>query len=465
MRALKIILLSAIVTLAAAAAVFFYSRNHRGPVTSQMSAVSPLSHYSYFSQPGFFDDAYAAAAKLPTTTPSGNIAGILVNHHLLASSFIAQEFNLVATSVPLTVLLISPNHFDAGRADVITSAAQWQTPYGVLPPDGQLINQLTSHQSSSNSSGAWQATSGIASIEESPFGQEHGISGIVAFIKKSLPNAKVVPVIFNNRIKLQEAIDSADKYYAILPNNVLVVGSFDFSHYLPSHAADFHDIDNLAAVTNFDLAKIYALDIDSRPGLAFFLELLKDRGAQNFHLLQSSNSAKLTHRDILETTSYIDGYFTSGPAATSTVQTSLSLPVMPQITSHLQKNSPEYALTYMERFFYGQDVTIKGEKGCKGINGITVCQGAAQNRVEIKGGQITIDASGNLFDKTSLAVGVATQNHRTTIFLFPIGFDGKQVKLLIGQENDTVLAEMAKNSRVSAEIKTEIRNGVVTINN
>jgi len=127
---------------------------------------------------------------------------------------------------------------------------------------------------------------------------------------------------------LLQAVSLADEYHQLLPNNILIAGSFDFSHYLTSGAADFHDIANLADVESFNFADIYNLDIDSRPGLAFFLDLLKDNGGQNFHLLEHSNSAKLAHQDILETTSYIDGYFTAGSATTSSVNTVLVLPAI-----------------------------------------------------------------------------------------------------------------------------------------
>jgi len=93
-------------------------------------------HYSYFSQAGFYEQAYAAARQTPAADKSG-IKGVLVNHHLFAASFIAETFNAVATIAPVTVLLISPNHFDAGKgrrdyfrgklADALWNFARGQT--------------------------------------------------------------------------------------------------------------------------------------------------------------------------------------------------------------------------------------------------------------------------------------------------------------------------------------------------
>lgn len=462
-------------------------------------AVADNFHYSYFSQPDFFDQAYSLAKS--TSTPE-NIKGIIVNHHLLASSFIAETFNVVATNAPLTVLLVSPNHFDAGRAGIITSSAAWKTPYGELESDLELINQLTTQK--------------IAAIEEPPFEQEHGISGIVAFIKKSLPNAKVIPVIFKNRMPVSEAQKLADDFHQILPKNTLLVGSFDFSHYLTSRAADFHDINSMEAVENFNFSKIKNLDIDSRPGLAFFLRLLKNNSSQNFHLLEHSNSSKLVKQDILETTSYIDGYFTAGLPALSSAETLLSLPSVlpaPETPSLVDKDNRKYALTYMERLFFGQDETVSffplsnsmelesernvlsrlgiglvavnyqdyqlgdikirlvncnGDKGgekVKGADGaaVVICQGSDKNRLEIAENKPVIYAVGNLFSKNSLAIGLGLKNNQLQIFLLPIGFKEGQVKLLIGQESGTVLKEMAAVSAVSQDIKNQIKSGIISI--
>jgi AmmeMemoRadiSam system protein B len=394
-------------------------------------------HYSYFSQAEFFDQAYADAKK-SAKQPSG-IKAILVNHHLLASSYIAEAFNAVATNAPITVLLISPNHFDAGKGNIIASAESWQTPYGILQPDEAAIKKLSGDN--------------LITIEEPPFEQEHGISGIVPFIKKSLPNAKVIPVIFRNRMTLAQSLKAAGEFQKNLPQNTLIVGSFDFSHYLTSRVADFHDIKNLADVENLNVPDTFKLDIDSRPGLAFFLQMLKNSGDQKFTLLEHSNSAKLVHEDILETTSYITGYFQSGAPATSFVETLLSLgSTVPSITPY---KFP--ALTYLDRLFFGQDQTILSND--ISWNGTEIRRGAKINSLEFQNGKPIIHADSNL------GVGLVRGNNQLQIYLFPIGSQAGQLKLLIGAENDKILAEMAANSRLSDELKNEIKQGIITIQN
>jgi AmmeMemoRadiSam system protein B len=377
-KRILITLLVCIVATGLLAGFFMYARRAGKTSRVKKTQTAAIFHYSYFSQPEFFDAAYQAAKPQPYQPEA---KAILVNHHLLAANYIAESFNVVATNAPLTVLLISPNHFSAGKADVITSAENWQTPYGILPANRELINRL--------------AESDIADIDESPFEQEHGVSGLVAFIKKSLPNAKIAPLIIKDNLPIKQARKIAQEILSLLPKNTLIVGSFDFSHYLTSRAADFHDIESLVVVENFDFNGINRLDTDSRQGLALFLELLKDSGNQNFHLLENSNSAKLTHQDVLETTSYIDGYFTplenaigevgrgekrffgtnanlmqssgsltgftAGAISSSSANTALVLPAIdatPDVVASFNSNSKTRSIEYLERLFFGQDKTI-----------------------------------------------------------------------------------------------------------
>ena len=149
-------------------------------------------HYSYFSSKQFSDEAYQNAQR-PNLKKTAEARGVIVNHHLLAPNLIAETINTLATTSPLTVILISPNHFQAGRGQIISSVAKWDTPYGLLDSDCGLIYQLQSHR--------------LLTLEESPFIPEHGISGIVSFIKKSLPNAKVIPLSISDTLS-QKAVDN-----------------------------------------------------------------------------------------------------------------------------------------------------------------------------------------------------------------------------------------------------------------
>lgn len=253
-------------------------------------------HYSFFSQKEFFDEAFRNAPISSLTAEREKISAVIVNHHLLAPHFIAQGLQTVASEKQLTVVLISPNHFSVGRGPVITSRYGWKTPYGVLQPDLGLIDQLTE--------------SGLVEVEEDPFVREHGISNIVAFITKVLPQAKVVPLIFKERISDSQTDAFAEELDARLLDGALVVASLDFSHYHDLATANLHDQASLEVLQQFDYGRIKDLDIDSRPALRILLKYLDHKRAKTFTLLQHSNSAVVAGKlDEPETTSYITGYF------------------------------------------------------------------------------------------------------------------------------------------------------------
>lgn len=251
---------------------------------------STSPHYSYFSTPDFFDTAYEQAAL---TEADPKVRGIIVNHHLLAGNLIAETISQMATDKPVSVILISPNHFAVGNGQIITSIADWETPYGVLASNCRLAKQLQAQ--------------GVLNIDERPFAKEHGISGLVAFVKKSLPNATILPIIIKDTASDQEI----DKLASVIDSqNILVIGSFDFSHETTNQVAREWDKESLRAITGFDYKLVHNIHIDSRPGLRLVLKLMESAGAKNFTLTANTNSAQiLGNLNLTETTSYIDGIF------------------------------------------------------------------------------------------------------------------------------------------------------------
>ncbi len=275
-----------VVSLACITTAFFLG------YTSEEAQTGQGVHYSYFRTATIFDEALVSAG---TVAPIKNISGLLVNHHLLASHFIAEAFFTAREEDPKVVLLLSPNHFDNGKGKVITSLYDWQTPYGLLPVDAKLIAKLQAE--------------GLVSVEEYPFEYEHGISGITPFIKKVFPDAKVVPLIFKESLSVEEATTLADNIAQFLPEDTLIVGSFDFAHYMTSDQADQEDEESLAAIGAYNYNALSDLAIDSHPGLGFLLKLMELEGT-HFTLLQHSNAAKLIgDPELSDTTSYIVGYF------------------------------------------------------------------------------------------------------------------------------------------------------------
>jgi AmmeMemoRadiSam system protein B len=251
-------------------------------------------HYSYFSDKAFLDKAYNNVVEKSSITP--NIKGVIVNHHLLAANLIAETISTIATTSEITVVLISPNHFSSGQGQIISSLYDWNTPYGILDCDRQVVSELSKLMA--------------INIDEYPFEKEHGISGIVPFIKKSLPNSKLVPIIIKNNLSQRDLSNFVDSLYTTLGPGALIVGSFDFSHFYPDNITQIYDKKSISVIKSFDYVGVKDIQVDSIPGLEIVMRYMEKVGALHFNLIANTNSAQILHDPtISEAVSYIDGSF------------------------------------------------------------------------------------------------------------------------------------------------------------
>lgn len=244
----------------------------------------------------FFETAYSFANKKTNFTDGDVVAGI-IPHHLLAADLIADFFhNLEGQNYDL-VVLIGPNHFLTGQSDIITSIYDWQTPYGILRHDDEVLVKLLN-------------TDLDIDIEENVIENEHSINSEVAFIKKTFPQAAFVPFVLKPTVDQQTAVKLAEALFKISQDKkVLVLASVDFSHYKTSQEAQYDDERSIAAIGGFNFSDIYNIEVDSPPSIYTLLEFSRLSGT-DFELLNNSNSALLSGRpDLISTTSYVTGYF------------------------------------------------------------------------------------------------------------------------------------------------------------
>jgi len=263
---------------------------------SVISTENPNIHYSYLKDKNFFEEAFQ---NLSVPTEKKDIKAIIVPHHLIAKNLIAENFNQVKTNEELTVFLMSPNHFGAGSGGLITSEYSWKTPYGTLEPDLDMINLLKRDQ--------------VINIDEKPFLNEHGISGIVPFIKRNLPNAKILPIITKDITRESDLQNFIETLSDNLPEKYLFVASLDFCHNTDSDLCDRNDEKSLNIIQKFDYANFSEVDVDSPKTLKINMEILEKVGYKKFELLKNTNSTKiLNNPDLEEVVSYLVGYFSKG---------------------------------------------------------------------------------------------------------------------------------------------------------
>ncbi|OGN04232.1 MAG: AmmeMemoRadiSam system protein B [Candidatus Yanofskybacteria bacterium RIFCSPHIGHO2_01_FULL_44_17] len=256
---------------------------------------SSIIHQALFKKTDFYMEAFKLS-KVPAS-PDAKLVAAITNHHLIAPEFIAKVFSLVQTSEPITVVLLSPNHFSVGNGYALVSEAKWETPYGQVIPDLHIVEELQKRN--------------LVQVDEGPFEKEHGITGIVGFMKKSLPNAKIVPLILKESISVAQINDLAKSLDEILDADDLLIGSFDFSHDFDLTTSNRNDELSLSILEKQRLDQITQMNVDSRKGVELLLGFVSLRGANKFTLLDHSNSALITgNLEQKDVTSYITGYFT-----------------------------------------------------------------------------------------------------------------------------------------------------------
>lgn len=196
--------------------------------------------------------------------------GVILPHHMMVASELARFYNgLARVADPSTVYVIGPNHYETGSANIQTceNCLYKTTLDGLdsdLRVDGAIVRDL--------------AVAGIAEVADDGFWQEHSIFSHAAFIKKSFPKAKVVPIMLQWEIPEEEVLELSEWLNENLSEDDLVIASVDFSHYLPEEVADFHDESSFATISNFDFDNIYDLEIDSPSSIYLLLDLMQRRG-------------------------------------------------------------------------------------------------------------------------------------------------------------------------------------------
>jgi len=287
MSSRKALLLTAGVTIAVALCFFVVL----APLTD---APQPLPRFSsYFMQPMFIDDAFGAIGSVSVRS---DVNMVLVNHHLLGSNLIAHIMATVATSEPLTVILVSPDHFATGAAPITSVIAQWPTPFGDIEPSAEVVLML--------------ASSGAVYLQEEPFAREHGITNITMFVKKAMPNARLVPIIVRNDAA-SARIDALAQAISLIPKRTLVIGSFDFTHDATDSVARVNDAHSLQLLESGESDGADDIVVDSKPGIRLLMTLAKLKHL-TFRVADQSNSAQLLHDySRTDVTSYITGTWES----------------------------------------------------------------------------------------------------------------------------------------------------------
>ena len=233
-----------------------------------------------------------------------SISAVIVPHHDLAANLREETLRQIMTRVdPKTIVLISPNHFDIGDYNIITTNREWRLTNAYFEPDQNKISRLN------------------IPVDDAAFVREHGITNLLDPLRNAFPDAKIIPIILKQNTPASELDSLNTNLKKACKNECLMVSSVDFSHYQPASVASNHDLLSIKALTNLDANLVWQTEVDSNPALYLTINWAKSYKTNFFRLTANTNSGLLNHAPDAESTSYVLGWFEQGKLAGTDTQT------------------------------------------------------------------------------------------------------------------------------------------------
>jgi len=213
----------------------------------------------------------------------------------------AQVFEVIATDEQVTVVVVGPNHFDAGKSSAQVSFGGWETPYGIVESDADAVRQLLDRSEM------------LVHEEMAQAVGEHSIAALTPFVAVSLPNARIVPILVHESLSPEEAWTLGEIIARELPN-ALLVASVDMAHYMDAEATAAVDAEVLARVETGwrcdGIPCVENVEIDSNASMRVLAGFNAARGAVTWTLTHHGSSLEMgAAKDPAENTSHILGYF------------------------------------------------------------------------------------------------------------------------------------------------------------
>jgi poly-gamma-glutamate synthesis protein (capsule biosynthesis protein) len=285
-KKLFIIIILAVVLITAALIVWIFSQSEK---------VDSVPFNAQYNDQTFFLSAIKQSSQ---KSDGEKITGLIVPHHLLAKDLIADVFADISGGQYQTIVLLSPNHFQAGQTDIATTARDFSTVFGTLNSDQSIAQRLKK----------------LPFVGEGEFFyREHGLQAELPFIKYYFPEVKIIALSF----KPETSKDELDQVIKILeealPPDSLVIQSTDFSHYLTPAQAAAKDDETIAVINKTTdaggLANILKLNqpdnLDSVAALYVQAALQADFFKTRPNIVAHKNSQDYTSEPVASSTSYL----------------------------------------------------------------------------------------------------------------------------------------------------------------
>jgi len=297
---------------------------------------------------------------------SGNkqdIVSGVVPHHLLAKEIIADFFQYISSEEKVeTLILLSPDHFHSGTLDDYNTfiTLDWESGSGKKEFENIKIDSLL---------GKKLADDNKIALNSSAIVYDHGITNLIPYIKKYFPESKFLPILIPIDIA-KEQIEHLVKTINIeSPAQTIIIASVDFSHYLPPHAAGFHDEKSIRVLLNFEEENFKNIEVDCWQALYAARLFAKLRQKEGPCIIAHNNSVDFSKLYSEITTSYfsvafgekkIEGTFNQ---KVKTVLLVGDIMLDREVENLINQNSIYYPFQKISHFLRGIDIVFGNLEG------------------------------------------------------------------------------------------------------
>lgn len=290
------------------------------------------------------------------------ISAGITPHHLIAKDLIENFFSYISSQgKPGTIVLLAPDHFQAGNIlgnNFITVLPETQKFRGIKV-DSSLIKNLSLKNN--------------LIFSNSSISLDHGVTDLMPFVKKYFPDSKIAPFIIPFDVSLEKTDQFAISLNSLAPLKTIVIGSVDFSHYLPASVAKFHDMKSIRTLINFQKEDFKNLEVDSWQALYISRAFALLRNKEFPKIIGYSNSVDfLGDKNMEETTSYFSVVFEEGDLEETkeieelngrTILFTGDIMLNREVEYLMDKNSIYYPFKKINQFLRGIDVVVGNLEG------------------------------------------------------------------------------------------------------
>jgi len=261
---------------------------------SILKKIDPHEKYNDFlySNPkskSFYEEAYDLAVYQRSISKQV-FGGILPNNPDLAPEIASYFHRLAKKGLETeTVVIIAQNYGITNKNSKVLTKLPYETPYGLLEPDLETINTLLEK---------WMAFE-----KADTFKQEKAIAFITPFIKKTFPNAKIVPIILEGALEegdaeiLGEFLAKKTKH-----KNTIVLAISNFSNHPQYDLARFQTRYAKSIIEEGKFSDLKYLNLDAQNTVY----------ALSAFLRQNIAHTAISHLKGMKNRGYLMEYFTSG---------------------------------------------------------------------------------------------------------------------------------------------------------